>query len=149
MPLWRIYHPERFFSGDEQTQLASSITELYTNFLPAFYVDVLFIPLAHTNIYIGGKPRNNFVRFAGEHIARKFDGDKARMTAMVKRFNLAVTPLMKAKDADWEVHIAETPFELWSINGMQPPPPGSEQEESWRAHGRPVRSCSTILSTIG
>ena len=146
MPLWRIYHPEDFFSEDEQSQIANSITELYTGFLPAFYVDILFIPLAHTNIYVGGKPRNNFVRFAGEHTARKYDGDKARMIAMMKRFNAVVTPFMKAKDADWEAHIAETPFELWTINGMQPPPPGSEQEVSWKAHERPVRPCSIIVS---
>ena len=139
MPLWRIYHPESFFSASEKNELAQSITQLYTHLLPAFYVDVLFIPVAHTDMYVGGIQKNNFVRLAIEHIARNFDGDKERMAGMMKRINAAVGPTFKAKNADWEAHIAETRFELWSINGTQPPLPGSEQEKLWKKENKPVR----------
>lgn len=72
MPLWRIYaHPD-IFTPAQRAALAKDITDLYVNKinLPAFYVNVLFIPLEQDNYYVGGEPRKNFVRITAEHIAR-------------------------------------------------------------------------------
>ena len=104
MPLWTIYHPRSTFtSEDEKSSLAQAITsstfsiityinkfrlthEVYTAVpLPAFYVNVLFVPLDPTNIYIGGVARPSphsaahepgpnssvpFIRLTIQHIAR-------------------------------------------------------------------------------
>ena len=72
MPSWRIYaHPDTF-TPTQRATLAKDITDFYVNQinLPAFYVNVLFIPLEQNNFFIGGEPRKNFVRIAAEHIAR-------------------------------------------------------------------------------
>jgi phenylpyruvate tautomerase PptA (4-oxalocrotonate tautomerase family) len=72
MPLWRIYaHPD-IFTPAQRAALARDITDLYVNKinLPAFYVNVFFIPLEQDNYYVGGEARRNFVRITAEHIAR-------------------------------------------------------------------------------
>lgn len=38
---------------------------------------------------------------------------------------------------DWEFHIDETAFDLWSIQGYRPPLPDSEDEKRWRRENRP------------
>ena len=89
-------------------------------------------------MYQGGEVRNNLVRLVGEHIARSFGGDKERMQGMMKRINGAVQEVLESKGAEWEAHIAETPYDLWTIQGMQPPVPGSEAEIMWKKENRPV-----------
>ena len=73
MPLWRIYAHPSTFTNDQKAGLAAAITKLYTsppNGLPAFYVNVLFIPLEEDEIWVGGEIRKNFVRITVEQIAR-------------------------------------------------------------------------------
>ncbi|KAI4149631.1 MAG: hypothetical protein LQ340_004537 [Diploschistes diacapsis] len=138
MPLWRIYHPDNYFTASEKSTLARSITTLYTHLLPAFYVEVLFIPMPASSMYVGGEQRTDYVRLVGEHIARNFDGDKERMLKMMQRVTAAVGPVMKDKGAHWEAHIDQTPYELWTIGGMQPPQPGSDAEKLWKKENRAV-----------
>lgn len=78
MPLWRIFsHPDTFSTVQKQA-LVESITPFYTRSgLPAFYVNVVFIPIEASSFYIGNKPVRNMVRIAIEHIAihrPKLDG---------------------------------------------------------------------------
>lgn len=72
MPLWRIFsHPSTFNTAQKQA-LVQSITFFYTRGgggLPAFYVDVVFIPVERDSFYVGGKQATNMVRIAIEHIA--------------------------------------------------------------------------------
>ena len=73
MPLWRIYAHPATFTKEQKAGLAAAITKLYADppvSLPAFYVNVLFIPLQEDEIWIGGKTRKNFVRITIEQIAR-------------------------------------------------------------------------------
>lgn len=73
MPLWRIFYHPSAFSAEQKKSLANDITKLYTSppvELPAFYVNVLFIPLQEDEYYIGGETRRNFVRIVIEQIAR-------------------------------------------------------------------------------
>jgi len=37
---------------------------------------------------------------------------------------------------DWELHIDETPFDLWTIQGHFPPRDGAEGEKRWIAENR-------------
>lgn len=76
MPLWRIYAHPSTFTKEQKAGLAAAITKLYTSppaNLPAFYVNVLFIPLQEDEIWVGGETRKNFVRIAIEQIARTMD----------------------------------------------------------------------------
>ncbi len=65
------------------------MTALYVSRgLPAFYVNVLFIPLEQDYYYIGGVAKKNFVRIVAEQIARTMpdpateDGRKYRKSWM-------------------------------------------------------------------
>lgn len=59
MPLWIIYHPPTTFQEEDVKQaLAKEITSIYTSVsLPAFYVNVFFIPVAASSYFIGGVSR--------------------------------------------------------------------------------------------
>jgi hypothetical protein len=69
MPLWRIFsHPDTF-SYEQRKGIAAAVTKLY-GILPAFYVNVIFIDVDETAVWIGGEPKSNFVRIVIEQIAR-------------------------------------------------------------------------------
>lgn len=54
----------------QKQALVESITPFYTRSgLPAFYVNVVFIPVEPSSFYIGSQPVENMVRIAIEHIA--------------------------------------------------------------------------------
>lgn len=78
MPLWRIFSNPDTFSIAQKQALVDSITPFYTiSGLPAFYVNVVFLPVEPSSFYIGSQPVRNMVRIAIEHIAihrPKLDG---------------------------------------------------------------------------
>lgn len=60
--------------------------------LPAFYVNVIFIDVDENALYVGGEPKDNFVRIVVEHIARELPSDEAEegrkyRKAMMDRIN--------------------------------------------------------------
>jgi hypothetical protein len=55
-----ILHPDTFSLSDREQPLARDVTALY-GFLPAFYVNAVFINSGENDIWIGGKPKTNFV----------------------------------------------------------------------------------------
>lgn len=62
--------------------------------LPAFYVNVIFINTGQADVWVGGKPRTNFVRIVVEQIARKLlseetEGGVAQRTWWMDRINVA------------------------------------------------------------
>jgi hypothetical protein len=97
MPLWRIFsHPDTF-SLEQRAAIARDVTALY-GLLPAFYVNVIFINSSENDIWIGGKPKTNFVRIVIEQIARTLpDGTtedgKARRKGWMDRVN-EVCPIL-------------------------------------------------------
>jgi len=143
MPLWRIFHPPHAFTPAQKSHLATSITTVYAGIgLPAFYVNVFFISLPPTDIYIGGVPRDNFIRICIEHIARTFpvpeDDVRGRRKGFCDRVDEVLNGFMQEGGWDWEYHVSDTPRDLWKINGLVPPPEGSEGEREWKDGGRPV-----------
>lgn len=136
MPLWNIYHSAGLFSEDDKKGIAQAIVPLYP-ILPKFYVGVVFHEVPKGALFIGGVRNDGFVRIAVDHIARQFPNDEVRQRwlGMCKD---ALAPYTAGRGLDWEMHVDETPFQLWLIQGMGPPLPNSEDEKLWIAENRPV-----------
>lgn len=76
MPLWKVYHPAGAYTPADKQAFAETMTEIYARFMPRFYVNVLFHEVDEDKLFIGGKPRNNFVRLKMAHIAREFPSEE-------------------------------------------------------------------------
>jgi len=135
MPLWKIYHPVGAFLAEDKHALSQRITALYSR-LPKFYVGVVFQAVEADSFYVGGEPATNFVRIWVDHIARTLPSAEAR-TWWIGQCNEALQPFIGDRGFDWEFHIDETSFELWSIQGIRPPMGGTEDEKRWIAENKP------------
>ena len=136
MPLWRFYHPVDAYTPEDKQGIAETITEVYGRFLPKFYTGVVFQEITKENFYIGGVPQTNFVRVTVDHIARTLDTPEARKAHML-RITDFLKPWITDRGFDWELHVDETPFDLWTIQGYLPPRQGTEDEKRWKAENRP------------
>lgn len=135
MPLWKIYHPEGAYSAQEKQEISARISDIYRS-LPRFYVGVVFQEVARDSFFIGGEPASDFVRIWVDHIARTFDDEalKGRFLAAVGQL---LAPYIEDRGLRWEMHVDETPFSLWTIQGLRPPRPNTEAELRWRSENRP------------
>ncbi|MET5839297.1 tautomerase family protein [Serratia marcescens] len=124
MPLWQIYHPEPAFSTADKRAIAQKVTALYQDFLPRFYVNVFFHALPPGSAYLGGEPADDFVRVTIDHIARAMDND-AEQQQFLAACTRILHPYIAARGLRWELHVDETPFSLWTIDGLKPPAPGT------------------------
>ncbi|KAB2577961.1 hypothetical protein BFW01_g9338 [Lasiodiplodia theobromae] len=135
MPLWRIFHPDNTFTTkEERDALAADITKLYVGFgLPAFYVIVIFNAVPAEKLYVGGVSNDKagapFIRIVFENIARRL-GDE-RKSGWLQLVDATLKPHIADKGYDWEYHGLETDRELWKIQGLVPPPTGTEGEQLW------------------
>jgi phenylpyruvate tautomerase PptA (4-oxalocrotonate tautomerase family) len=153
MPLWEIFAPEAALSPEDKKALANDIIKIYSLVnLPNFYVDVIYHDLPAHNIYAGGEATGNFVRVRIEHIAREIDENMIVEGLPVGTFtkewlrewfmlqaDAVLEPYVKARGFEWEVHVDETPVDLWTVQGFIPPPGNSESERLWKELNRPVR----------
>jgi phenylpyruvate tautomerase PptA (4-oxalocrotonate tautomerase family) len=140
MPYWEIFTPESAFTPEDKEQLSKRITSLYTDYaydLPKFYVVVLFKDMPANTMYVGGKANNNFIRIRVDHIARQMDDPELRFLCM-EVIEEKLAPFVKERGYDWEVHIDETPMDLWRVQGLVPPPPESDIEKLWARENQPV-----------
>jgi 4-oxalocrotonate tautomerase family enzyme len=133
MPMWKIYVPEGAYSKEQKKAFTDAITDTYVDFagLPRFYVVVVFHDQPADSIWIGGEPANDFVRITIDHIARRMpESDDFRDMTMAA-FEDAIAPHVKDRGFRWEIHIDETPIQLWRTNGIKPPPGDSDAEREW------------------
>lgn len=135
MPLWKIYHPVGAYSAEDKQAISRSLTDVYARAMPRFYVGVIFQEVAAGDFYIGGEPRSNFVRIWVDHIARTFSSDEMKVR-FFEKMNQIFEPWIAARGYDWELHVDETPFDLWTIQGHFPPREGTEDEKRWIADNR-------------
>ncbi|CAG7944543.1 unnamed protein product [Penicillium nalgiovense] len=139
MPTWDIKHSPNTITAAEKEQLAKSITSLYVSRgLPAFYVQVHFSEDIPGTAFVGGEPHANFAAVTIYHVARAFKSDEAK-----RRFLASVdeilNPVFEPKGMDWEYFIAEASRDLWKMNGLVPPEPGSEGEKKWAEVNKAVK----------
>lgn len=135
MPLWKVYHPVDAFTREDKHAISKAITSVYARAMPKFYVGVVFQEVHEDNIYIGGEPHPRFVRIWVDHIARTFNSDETRVRFFGK-VNELLAPWLGERGFDWELHVDETPFDLWTIQGHFPPREGTEDEKRWMSENR-------------
>ncbi|KAH8434439.1 tautomerase family protein [Aspergillus melleus] len=139
MPLWQIHHGSQTLSDEDKKALAKQITEVYVNYgLPAFYVRVEYQEMSPTTSFTGGEHNPKFVGLTVYHLARQMTSD-SQVQRFLSDVDTVLTPLFEPKGIDWEYFVTEAPSNLWKINGLVPPPAGSEGEKQWRRLNRPVK----------
>jgi phenylpyruvate tautomerase PptA (4-oxalocrotonate tautomerase family) len=134
MPLWKVYHPVGAYTDEDKHELSKRITDVYF-MLPRFYVGVIFYEVPEASFYIGGQPTRNFVRIHADHVARQMDSEEKK-TMFLTRVEGAIAPFIKDRGFDWEFHVDETPFDLWTIQGIRPPRAETEDEKRWIVENR-------------
>lgn len=138
MPMWIVHAPEGAYSAEDKKNMTDAITQIYVDFVqvPRFYVVVRFDEYPVDSLWVGGEPVNDFVRFVVDHIARQMEDPTFRelcMTVVTDR----LAPFTSDRGLRHEVHIDETPIDLWRVDGLKPPPPFSEAEKQWARDNAP------------
>lgn len=137
MPLWKIYHPEGAFSVEDKRQISSQLSDVYGRNMPRFYVGVIFQEVAADNFYIGGESHPKFVRIWVDHIARTFGSPEIKVRFFT-RMNQIFEPFITERGLQWELHVDETPFDQWTVQGFFPPHDGTEDDRRWREENKPT-----------
>ncbi|MFC9894791.1 tautomerase family protein [Nocardia sp. NPDC127579] len=132
MPLWTIHHTPAVFTADDKHQLAARIADHYEKVgLPRFYVVTLFQETRPEDCYVGGEPTRAGVRVVIDHIARHNPDQESRRRTAQWIKGILGPHLEQHTGLHWEFHVDETSADLWMINGIVPPPGGSEAERTW------------------
>lgn len=137
MPLLQFYHPANLFTTSDKQTIATKLTSTIYKRLPAFYVNVQFIPLSPDNFYVGGKSSSNHVRIVLEHIAHHTT-DKEESKNFKDNFEAVIRPFVQDKGMSWEFCVLFGQQHLWRIDGIDPPLIGEDDIEVWREAGKPV-----------
>lgn len=134
MPLWTIHHTPDFFTAEDKRTLASRITDHYEKAgLLRFYVVVIFNETRSDDLYVGGEPNPVGLRVVIDHIARHA-ADKKSRNGIAHWVKSILSPYLEGREnLHWEFHVDETSEDLWMINGLIPPPMGSDAEKRWVA----------------
>ncbi|BEU25674.1 tautomerase family protein [Paraburkholderia caribensis] len=135
MPLWQIFHPEDAYTEEDKQGLAERIVAIHPG-LPKFYVVVVFHALPSHSIYAGGVPQKKFVRLKIDQMARTLPGPIQRAWWM-RKVESAIAPYVTDRGLSSEVQIAELPADLWTFDGLVPPPMESVAEKRWKADNKP------------
>jgi phenylpyruvate tautomerase PptA (4-oxalocrotonate tautomerase family) len=132
MPFWKIYHSPNTLTQEDKSTLSASITEYYVSVgLPAYYVNIFYLPLPSSDFYVGGKPESKKLSIEILHIARQWDStEPARATYFKNSINNILKPYTTDKGVQLEFCVVQGPPQLWRINGIDPPEGlGQKQEE--------------------
>jgi phenylpyruvate tautomerase PptA (4-oxalocrotonate tautomerase family) len=132
MPMWQIFAPAGAYDTADKKAFSTAITDIYADLagLPRFYVVVVFEERPPGTVWVGGEPADNFVRVVIDHIARQLDTPEMRDLTM-EMMEATLEPFAKDRGFNWEIHIDETPLDLWRTQGLMPPPAESDEEKRW------------------
>lgn len=139
MPYWEIFTPQSAYTPEDKKAFATAITDACVSFvdIPAFYVVVRFHEYAADEMYVGGEAQENFIRVVTDTIARQMETTEIRHAVMTA-IEGAMVPFVKDRGYNWEIHLDETPMDLWRVQGLIPPPAWSDTEKLWAKENRPV-----------
>src|SRR3546814_18337000 len=74
-------------------------------------------------------------RFPYTTLFRSFQSDEMRVNFFTY-VNKLLAPFIADRGFDWELHVDETPFDLWTIQGYFPPREGTEDEKRWMTENK-------------
>lgn len=132
MPLWNIHHTPGILDDQDKSRLAARIADHYEQVgLPRFYVVTLFNETRPEDFYVAGRPTQAGVRIAIDHIARRNPDRASRRRTAQWIKGMLLDDLTSHAGLHWELHVDETSEDLWMINGIVPPPGGSDAEKLW------------------
>ncbi|WP_156759880.1 tautomerase family protein [Microbacterium karelineae] len=139
MPYWEVFTPVGAYTDDQRQALAKAITKACIAFtgIPAFFVNVRYQEMPESTIYLGGEPTKNFVRIVTDTIAHEMPTSEERAACM-EAIEDAIAPHIKDRGFDWEIHLDETPIELWRVNGLVAPVNHPELFAQWVKENRPI-----------
>lgn len=148
MPVWKIYAPENTFTYEQKRAIAAGVTEDYAKYgaMPRFYVVVVFEEVSSDSFFVGGESVGNFVRIVIAHIARTLPTDLRPAALDIIESKLA--PHIRDRGLDWELHIDETPIDLWRVQGLPAPEYGSEAEKKWIADNKPTPYHDAVVTEL-
>jgi hypothetical protein len=130
MPFWKFFTPPGLWPAETKQAIAQAITSQVYYTIPPFWADVLFIEVSPQNLLVGGKPCNGeFVRIEIDHIAKHHRDSATDREAIKARIEKAIKPFVEGIRYEWLA--AETPRDMWHIDGLNPPPNGSESFYKW------------------
>lgn len=138
MPVWDFQYPPGLLAESDKHDLAKAITKIYTAVgLPAFYVQTRFTEKSPGTQFIGEEAATKYVSIQIVHAARKLAEN--RREAFLSAADAVLNPVLGPKGLDWEYWVHEVDRELWKINGLVPPPTGSDMEKEWARANAPVQ----------
>lgn len=88
---------------------------------------LLSSPLKRSGLAVKGKRRSH--SFDAEHIAVRLENEDLAYKGTADAFDKALKPHVADKGYEWEFHVDETERRLWRVNGLIPPPFGSDVEQ--------------------
>jgi hypothetical protein len=94
-------------------------------------VVTLFHETRPEDFHVGGEPTPAGVRIVIDHIARRNPDQETRRRTAQWIKGMLQPHLERNAGLHWEFHADETSEDLWIINGIVPPPAGSETEKNW------------------
>src|SRR5260370_763225 len=92
------------------------------------------------SLFIGGVPRDDFVRIAIDPIA--YAMPEGLRELLLKWINKSIPPPVRDPGLDWEIHIDDPARDQWTVQGMRPPDTGSDEEKRWIRENRPSKPTS-------
>jgi phenylpyruvate tautomerase PptA (4-oxalocrotonate tautomerase family) len=139
MPYWEVFTPVNAYTVEDKKAFADAITKACVEFaeIPAFFVNVRFQEMPENTMFLGGEPATNFVRIVADTIARQMPTPEIRAACMAF-IGEVVRPFLTDRGFDWEIHIDETPVELWRVNGIKAPLDDPELFEQWIKENRAI-----------
>lgn len=85
---------------------------------------------AADGFYVGGRRTTKGVRITIDHIALRNPDQASRRRTAAWITAMLQSHLIHIPGLHWEFHVDETSDDLWMINGLVPPPGGSDAEEA-------------------
>ncbi|MFI5623059.1 tautomerase family protein [Nocardioides sp. NPDC051685] len=139
MPFWQVFTPEGAYTDDDKQALAQAITDACISFaeIPAFFVNVYFHEMAANNTYLGGQQRDDFIHIATDIVARQLPTPEIRAACM-SVINDTIRPFVQDRGFHVEIHLDQTPVELWRVEGITAPLDYPELFDQWIKENRAV-----------
>jgi phenylpyruvate tautomerase PptA (4-oxalocrotonate tautomerase family) len=141
MPYWEFFTPKDALTAEDKKNLSTDLAQMYLDNvdIPLFYTIVRFEEQPEDTLFQGGEPTTNFIRIVVDHIARHLtDTDPDFTLFAMATFENTIAPYIRDRGFDWEIHIDETPLAQWRVQGLIPPPGGSDVEKLWVKENRAI-----------